>query len=298
MRFAVAVFAVVMAAGFPQGFMHVGTEPSALAFDVASVRQNKSGDEKVSSNVPLGPGNVFAGTGGVLTARNFPLVTYVSFAYRMTDAKLESFRSEAPGWVLTDRFDIQAKTEKTDVTKDEVRLMMRELLAERFALRINSEMREVPVYGLVRAGELGRGLRVHTDAGGCAGIGPGLAVDGPESVSGGFPTVCGGILVLTPSTAGGIKIGGSKVPMRLVADSLTSWGQLKKPVVDKTGLTGDVDFVLEYAPMLRPEAGIAADDAGPTFKEALRRQLGLMLEAQKAPVEFLVLDHIGPLTEN
>ena len=298
MRIAAAVFAVVLAAGVSQGWAQAGTDGSSLAFDVASVRQNVSGDEKVSSNVPLGPGNVFAATGGALTARNFALIAYISFAYRMTDAQLESFRSQAPGWVLTDRFDVQARTEKPGVTKDEMRLMMRALLAERFGLRVHSEMRESSVYGLVRGGELGPGLRVHSDGTGCTGLGQGLVAEGPESVHGGFPAVCGGILALTPSATGAVRIGGSKVAMRLVADSLTSWGQLKRPVVDRTGLTGPVDFVLEYAPVLRPEAEIAGDDAGPTFREALKRQLGLKLEAQKDRVEFLVLDHVGRLVEN
>lgn len=301
MRLAGVILAAALAfggdveAGVLQGQEHA----AVLAFDVASVRQSRSGDEEVSSNVPLGPGNVYAATGGVLTARNFPLVTYLAFAYRMTDAQLESIRAQAPGWAETDRFDIQARTDKQDVTKNEMRLMMRALLAERFGLVMHTEVREVPVFGLVLVtpGKTGPGLRVHPAEAECVPPGQGLVVEGPETVPGGFPTVCGGILQLPAKGPSRIKLGGRNVAMRLIADSLSLWGQLGRPVVDRTGLSG-LDFVLEYTPQLRPEADAMGEDAGDTFRGALKKQLGVRLEAMKSPVELLILDHVEHPKEN
>ena len=283
----------------PSGSRQGSTAP-VLAFDVASVRQNTSGAREASSNVPLGPGNVYAATGGVLAARNFPLITYIDFAYRLTDAQEESFRKQVPEWVKVDRFDVQARTDRQDVTKDELRMMMRGLLAERFGLAVHDEMREVPVYALTlaKAGEAGPGLRMHLATRECGATRKDLSGDGPEALPGGFPAVCGGILGLPATGAGRYRIGGSDVAMPLIADSLTGWGGLNRPVVDRTGLAGKVDFVLEYLPQRRPEADSGVDEVGPAFQEALRKQMGLRLEASRGSVKFFVLDRIGRLTEN
>jgi hypothetical protein len=58
--------------GATQEATGVSASASLPAFDVASVRLNKSGEGRETSNVPLGPGNVYAATGGALTARGFP----------------------------------------------------------------------------------------------------------------------------------------------------------------------------------------------------------------------------------
>jgi uncharacterized protein (TIGR03435 family) len=125
-----------------------------------------------------------------------------------------------------------------------------------------------------------------------------LAADGLETGKGGFHSICGGILALPASVPGRIRIGGSKVSMQLVADSLTSWGRLGRPVLDKTGLTGGVDFVLEYVAQTGPEVDRADQVAGPSFQEALKKQFGLRQSAEKGGVEFLVLDAVARPTAN
>jgi uncharacterized protein (TIGR03435 family) len=66
-----------------------------------------------------------------------------------------------------------------------------------------------------------------------------------------------------------------------------------QPVVDKTGLTGTYDFTLSYAPANEPNSSLA------DFFTALQEQLGLKLESQKVPVNFLVIDHVDKIpTEN
>jgi uncharacterized protein (TIGR03435 family) len=283
-----------------------------LSFDVASVRQNKSGSppngDKPSSNVPLGPGNVYSATGGLVSIKNYTLLSYITFAYKMTDGQLEAFRGMAPDWVINDRFNIQARTEKNDVTKDQLRLMMRSLIAERFNLSVHYETRQISVYGLqmVRSGTMGPKLQSHPADSLCPTTLPAKATASTpaptETIAGGFPTTCGGIVLLPASAPHRYNIGGRSISMSLLANSLTGWGSLGRPVIDKTGLQGTYDFTLEFTP--EPSLGsstssdTAADFDGPTFQEALKKQLGLRIESQKGEVQVIVLDHIDHLIEN
>lgn len=289
-------------------------ETSTLKFDVASVRENKLGlppnGEQPSSNVPLGPGNVYSPSGGLLTAKNFTLMTYIAFAYKMTDIQLAAFEKMAPDWVNTDRFDIQARTEKQDVTKDQLRWMVRSLLEERFNFSAHYQTKQQNVYGLqlVKSGQTGPKLQPHPAGSPCPSTLPGKAPDsGPppsETVAGGFPVTCGGILLLPSSAAGRVNIGARDIPVTLLANSLTGWGQLDYPVKDETSLNGKFDFALEYVPERRGSPGIGvtqppdAEVGGPTFREALKEQLGLKLEPEKGEVQLVVLDHIDHLSAN
>jgi uncharacterized protein (TIGR03435 family) len=69
----------------------------------------------------------------------------------MNPRPLAEMQHRLPEWVTSERFDIQAKTDKKDATKDEVRLMMRALLAERFKLVVHDETHQVPVFALMLA---------------------------------------------------------------------------------------------------------------------------------------------------
>jgi uncharacterized protein (TIGR03435 family) len=72
-------------------------------------------------------------------------------------------------------------------------------------------------------------------------------------------------------------------------------GQLGRPVVNKTGLTGKYDFTLEYSRAAMSSAGApldAANDSGLSIEGAVQEQLGLRLESKKAPVDVMVLDHV------
>ena len=76
-----------------------------------------------------------------------------------------------------------------------------------------------------------------------------------------------------------------------------------RAVVDRTGLSGTFDFSLEWArEVLRKVQGgietVPADPQGPSFRQALREQLGLKLESTKAPLQILVIDHIERPSEN
>jgi uncharacterized protein (TIGR03435 family) len=71
----------------------------------------------------------------------------------------------------------------------------------------------------------------------------------------------------------------------------------RRPVIDKTGLTGTYDFNLAFRPELSPDASAEFDNL-PSIFDALRDRLGLELVPQKGPVETLVIDHAEKPTEN
>jgi len=294
----IAVVALILISPKSYAQASLTAQPSTaekLEFDVASVRQNKSG--KPQSNIPLGPGNVYKPSGGLLIARNFPLLTFMEFAYKMTDYQEASLQATVPDWVISDRFTIEARTENHNVTKDQLRLMMRSLLAERFKLAVHYQARQVSVYALVAAkpGVLGPKIRAHPADSPCETDISSKTT--PQTAKGDFPSVCGGILGLPASAQDRYSFGAANVPMSLIASALSSWGNLGRPVIDQTGLGGNYDFVLDYTP--DPPASYAKEDSGgPTFQGALQKQLGLKLESQKGPADFLVLDHVEHPTKD
>ena len=284
------------------------TVAPALSFDVASVRENKRGGrsvggERPSANVPMGPGNIYTPTGGRFTVKNYTLLSYITFAYRMTDAQLAAFQDKAPVWVVQDRFDVDARTEKADVTKDELRLMLRSLLAERFHMVVHYETRSASVYGLtlVKAGVLGPRLRAHAEGKDCPTTVPQQVKGAPapsETNEDGYPAVCGGLLMLPGSTENKYVLGARDMSLASFANLLPGWGDIGRPVVDRTGLPGTYDFTVTFAPVRPVDAPAADDSEAPSFQDALRRQLGLKLESQKGDVQVLVLDHVDHLVEN
>ena len=69
-----------------------------------------------------------------------------------------------------------------------------------------------------------------------------------------------------------------------------------RPIVDRTGLTGTYDVLMEWTPQINgplpPGVNFTPDDSGPTFLEAMKEQLGLKLDKQKRPMPVLVIDHV------
>jgi uncharacterized protein (TIGR03435 family) len=266
--------------------------PVKPEFEVASVKPNKS-DGPPHANNPLGPGNVCRPYGGYFQAINFPLYTYILFAYKIMGNQEQFLRTQIPAWVMSDRFDIEARAEGNP-DKDQMRLMMRSLLADRFKLGIHYETRQVPVFtlALLKPGKTGPMLQPHPDNYPCS-IVPDAS---PSQASGQFPALCSGLFPLTPSAPGRQHIGARRVTMEFIANSLSAMGQLERPAIDRTGLTGNFDFALEWEP--ESVADPQPDPAGPTFLEALKDQLGIKLESQKGPAEVIILDHVEHPSEN
>jgi len=271
-----------------------GQRPS---FDVASIKLNTSSDSGYS-NFPMGPGDVYSSNGGHFTARGLPLITYIFFAYRISG---DQSLSQLPGWATSDRYDIEAKTDGDPAkdTKNQMRLMMQSLLADRFGLKVHNETRQVPVFvlSLAKPGKMGPQLRVHPpDDTSCSTAIPPATAPTLPTVAGGYPQLCGGFLGMPPAGNGRIRLGARNVTMDFIGAHLIS-NSLDRPVADHTGLSGSFDVVMEWAPDVNgtPAGG---DGPGPTFLEALSEQLGLKVESQKGPAEVLVIDHVERPSEN
>jgi len=271
-----------------------------LEFEVASVRQNKT-DDKASMNVDPTPGDGMVPTGGLYSARNIVLAQYIAFAYKLTNQQLRSVVSQVP-WVSEDRFDIEARAEGNP-TKDQYRLMMQSVLADRFKMAVHFETREIPLFALVlvKPGKLGPQLRLHrVDDPVCST--PGTVMRGqPAADAEGFPERCGGPLSMKPSAPGRMKSGGRDVPMSRFAAILTGVGVVDRPMVDQTGLQGTIDYSLEWmqvAANVPLGAEFHPDESAPTFQEALKEQLGLKMVSERGPVDFFIVDHLEHASEN
>ena len=279
-----------------------------LEFEVASIRQNKS-DGTPYANFSIGPGTMYGPTGGMLSTTNMPLVVYIVFAYNIMPSQRQTLASQLPAWALSDGFDIHAKSENHDPSKDQMRLMMQSLLADRFKLVVHIETRQVPVFALVLAkpGVIGAQLKPHPADKPCSTADPTAPAPDPTSepltkLLDAWPRGCGGVNRAKSSVSPSlIRTGARNVSMEFLAGSMSGIGNLNRPVLDQTGLTGNFDFVLEFA----PESAVGdnpgdsqLDPGGPMFVEALKKQLGLKLDPRKGTVSYIHVDHVEHPTDN
>ena len=205
----------------------------------------------------------------------------------------------APEWTETDFFDINA-TAPDHTPSNAILPMVRALLADRFTLRAHIEKRELPVYVLIvdRAdGRLGPGIRRTEDD--CAQLrAAGKASPGrPEQFA-----VCASRL--TARAMNGTMLlemaeGGISIPAFVANVS----GYVDRLVIDRTGLTGRFDVLLQFGPpgapsAASPDPGNVPLDSAPTLVEAVQRQLGLKLQSERALVDVLVIDSVEPPTPN
>ena len=103
--------------------------------------------------------------------------------------------------------------------------------------------------------------------------------------------------MLQPSVSGRLRVGGRNVPVDFIANSLG--GAMGRPMVDRIGLAGKFDFVLEWAPEIGdPLKQDRAESSGPPVADAVREQLGFKLEPQKAQIPVSVLDRVERPTAN
>ncbi|WP_187143265.1 TIGR03435 family protein [Terriglobus albidus] len=267
-----------------------------LAFEVASVKPSAP-DSQPRVNFTLGPGDVYASTGGRFLASSINLLDYIRFAYKLTDGQAEILRANAPDWITTERFDIQAMSKTPNPTKDQMRLMMQALLAERFKLGIHAEVRELPVLALVliKPGKPGPQLRPHpTSDSTCSDVMAPMSEDSDSRHALESPTVCGGLVSTgVPGAPSHVRLTGRKVSLTLLAAHLGEMGHYDRPIVDQTGLTGTFDLVLEWG--ADPPGSTDSphrDDNQSLLQEALKTELGLKLERTRAPSTAFFIDHL------
>jgi uncharacterized protein (TIGR03435 family) len=234
-------------------------QPPAPHFDVASIKPNLSGLRTLQK--------LEFAAGGRFTAINATLVDMIVQAYPTRRIQMQG----GPGWIDSDRFDVMAETDPAagEVKTPQMRLMLRTLLEQRFALKFHTESKEMPVLALVPAKTGAKLVECKDD----------------EKTS------------LTPGDRGQLVF--RRMPMVGLVNTMANI--LHTPVVDGTGITGFYDFTLDPDRFAGQDA--AAD---PSRKEsfadlvvvAVREQLGLRLEKQRATLEITFIDQAEPPTPN
>jgi len=265
---------------------------SHLSFEVASIRPNPG--PFISPNVAMNPFDEALVTGGIFSA-DFPAAVYIRFAYKVPYGPHYITYEQLPKWTFDDYYDIHARA-NGDPTKDQYRLMMQSLLAERFHLAIHFEKRKVPVLALrlIRPGKLGPKLIPHS-------LGPHCnKIDQPDI----FPSSNKGMTGHASSDKQ-VEQGSRDISIPEMAAGLVVWGNLDKPVVDQTGLAGTYDYVLKWVPDPSSQTvtdleipALQPDSTGSSFLQALREQLGMKLVPTEAEIPVLVVDHIDRPSEN
>lgn len=244
--------------------MAAGADPN---FEVATIKPNNSGATSMQ--------------GLTLRGRNFAtrassLADLISFAYEVQIKQI----ANAPEWYDKDRYDIAAVPEQEgSPNPEQVRIMIRKLLADRFGLKFHREKREMSAYVLTVTRE-GSKLKPTQIQGTLPGIGLGPATGGItlRVVNAAIPDFTGFLQILV----------------------------LDRPVVDKTELTGRYDFQCTFSPddsqfnghpPQFPRQGDngastdAAAPAAPNIYDAFQQELGLKLSAEKTAVDVIVVDH-------
>ncbi|MDQ6664169.1 MAG: M56 and DUF3738 domain-containing protein [Acidobacteriota bacterium] len=249
-----------------------------LEFEVASIKSAAA--DAQGSSILIQPGGVFRAT-------NAPLKLIIALAY---DVRIFEING-GPSWMNSDRFDITAKPPAGESPEDDPRKMadeqrtefekrfkerIRSLLADRFHLVVRKDTKEVPGYALVVA-KGGSKLKPSE--------GEGTGNRGIRMQRG--------------------VMNGMQAPVEFLTKSLAD--VVGKPVIDKTGLAGKYDWKLEWTPdqeQLKPgqthdNAETAPPDlSGPSIFTALQEQLGLKLEATKAPAPVVVIERVEKPSAN
>jgi bla regulator protein blaR1 len=243
--------------------------PPPKEFDVATVKPNSANDNRFMIR-PL--------PGGGLSISGVPLKMLIMEAYDVRAFQL----SGGPGWMSTERWDIEAKTEgvKGQLPIEQTLKMLQALIVDRFHLEVHHETKEMTVYALV-VGKNGSKLTPHT----------------------GEPAQPQERLQARPGLLSVKQLGIAALVRQLTL-------QVGRTVIDKTKLTGAYDFTLKWTPEpgqggpesigLPPDPQLPApsESNGPSIFTALQEQLGLRLDAQKGSVDIIVVDRAEKPDEN
>ena len=272
----------------------VGPAADAPTFDVASVKPNNSGPGRRGGR----------GAAGRVDLENMPARMLIRQAYNIHDTQIVG----GPDWLDSQGFDINATTGRG--ANDQMPVMMKTLLRDRFKLTFHTEKRELPIYALVVARSdqrLGEGLR-RTAEGAC--LPKGAALGAAPSTSAPPPAPPSPFDPNAEAPCGSIIFGPGRllahgVPIEMLAGSLgrlpaiTAFNRI---VQDQTGLKGTFDFDFKFANEFAgrgggfgppPGAGPAPTPGDePQLFTALQEQLGLKLDPRRTTVEVMIIDSI------
>jgi uncharacterized protein (TIGR03435 family) len=263
------------------------------AFDAASVKPGAPAD----SIFP----RFEIEAGGRLVATNISLYELLLRAHDLRPYQLEG----GPSWMQSSKFDITARAAVgAPATRSDVMLMLRSLLAERFALRSRTVTRELPVYALTVARRERLGPRIRPSTLDCSAALAERALTDSSPLEG-AAALCQPRSLMKVG-AGGATMSWSRKGLRMADLAAMLTVHAGRTVVDRTGLTGTFDFELDFSPegvkALLPGGGPPVTAAPPadgmSMHSAVQDQLGLKLESSRGPVDILIIDSAAQPTEN
>jgi uncharacterized protein (TIGR03435 family) len=274
----------------PPGITSSLPPPPPAEFEVADIKPS----------MPDTPANGNILPGGRLDLKGFDLRLLIRVAWNInTDDMILG----GPKFIDGDRFDVIAKASSTtsgpanspQMDDDDVRMMLRALLIDRFKLAVHTEDRPLDAYTLLAAKpKLTKADPINRT--GCK-EGPPPAAKDPRDAQ---PVLARLVTCRNMTMA----------QFAAMLPTLAN-GYVHSEVKDETALEGAWDFTVNFSPIgvllaaAQPVSGSAADPSASdpggalSLPDALNRQLGLKLELRKRPVPVLVIDHVEPKpTEN
>jgi uncharacterized protein (TIGR03435 family) len=278
MRGSLLTAAALLAIASPVHAQDASNGGKSPLYDAVSIKPNKSGPGMMRVNQA---NDGYSGT-------NVSLKMLIQYAY-----KLQTLDQIAglPGWADSAGFDVNAKMDADSVeafkklskddANDQRRVMMRQMLEDRFHLKVHHETREMSVYNLVIA--KGGFLLKEADPDNTYPNGP----KGPDGQS------HAGMMMMRDG-----ELTGQAIQISGLINFLSS--QLHRQVIDKTGLRGKYDLTLKFATDNPHEdsASAAPAEPAPSLITAVQEQLGLKLDSVKGPVDTIVVDHVEQPSEN
>jgi uncharacterized protein (TIGR03435 family) len=265
----IALYLICLLGIFGSLLAQSGVPPKIPQFEVVSIKPD-----------PANPyeGGVQALPGGRLIASKMTVRALIQNAWGLKPFQLLG----GPGWIDSAGYDIEAKAEGNP-DRQEMTLMMRALLEDRFKLKVHHDTRQLAVYNLVPAAN---GIRLRPAENGCVAALPSASVP------------CGRAVAQMGETTA--RLHGKGISMAELIRILTSI--LGRKVIDKSGFTSSFDLKMEFAiddvltgfPV--PTAGTAS--SAPTILTAVQEQAGLKLAPAKGPVAVLIIDSVEKPTAN